>query len=123
MFQNGLIHKVITKKSYLEGFLIFSPAVGHPGSTLRKILEEFFKKSQVRNSHYLFLSKSMSTIWLIGRGDACRDCSCGVVGDGGDGTIGDGMRRSLRNDKNNRNYFRMNSSHMFIESLLRGCCW
>ena len=46
--------KVITKKSYLEDLLIFSPAVGHPGSTLRKILEDFFKKSQVRNSHYLF---------------------------------------------------------------------
>lgn len=53
MFQNGPIRKVITKKSYLEDFLIFSPAVGHPGSTLRKILEDFFKKSQVRNSHYL----------------------------------------------------------------------
>ena len=40
----------------------------------------------------------MSMIWLIGRGDACRDCRCGAVGDGGDGTIGDGIRRSLRND-------------------------
>ena len=27
------------------------------GSTLRKILEDFFKKSQVRNSHYLFGQK------------------------------------------------------------------
>ena len=55
MFQNGPIRKVITKKVIFEDFLIFSPAVGHPGSTLRKILEDFFKKSQVRNSHYLFL--------------------------------------------------------------------
>ena len=54
MFQNGPIRKVITKKVIFEDFLIFSPAVGHPGSTLRKILEDFFKKSQVRNSHYLF---------------------------------------------------------------------
>ena len=53
MFQNGPIRKVITKKVIFGDFLIFSPAVGHPGSTLRKILEDFFKKSQVRNSHYL----------------------------------------------------------------------
>ena len=53
MFQNGPIRKVITKKVIFEDFLIFSPAVGHPGLTLRKILEDFFKKSQVRNSHYL----------------------------------------------------------------------
>ena len=58
MFQNGPIRKVITKKVIFEDFLIFSPAVvGHPGSTLRKILEDFSKKSQVRNSHYLFSTK------------------------------------------------------------------
>ena len=56
MFQNGPIRKVITKKVIFEDFSIFSPAAGHPGSTLRKILEDFFKKSQVRNSHYLFSS-------------------------------------------------------------------
>ena len=55
MFQNDPIRKVITKKVIFEDFLIFSPAVGRPGSTLRKILENFFKKSQVRNSHYLFI--------------------------------------------------------------------
>ena len=54
MFQNGPIRKVITKKVIFEDFLIFSPAVGHPGLTLKEILEDFFKKSQVRNSHYLF---------------------------------------------------------------------
>ena len=59
MFQNGPIREVITKKSYLEDFLINSPAVGHPGSTLRKILEDFFKKSQVRNSHYLFFQTGL----------------------------------------------------------------
>ena len=53
MFQNGPIRKVITKKVIFENFLIFSPAEGHPGSTFKKILEDFFKKSQVRNSHYL----------------------------------------------------------------------
>ena len=51
--------KLSQKKSYLEDFLIFSPAVGHPGSTLRKIQEDFFKKSQVRNSHYLFVLYSL----------------------------------------------------------------
>ena len=44
MYQNGPIRKVITKKVIFEDFLIYSPAVGHPGSTLRKILEDFFKK-------------------------------------------------------------------------------
>ena len=44
MFQNGPIRKVIVKKLIFEDFLIFSPAVGHPGSTLRKIFEDFFKK-------------------------------------------------------------------------------
>lgn len=44
MFQNGPIRKVIMKKVIFEDFLIFSPAVGHPGSTLRKISEDFFKK-------------------------------------------------------------------------------
>ena len=54
MFQNGPIRKVIMKKVIFEDFLIFSAAVGLPGLTLKKILEDFFKKSQVRNSHYLF---------------------------------------------------------------------
>ena len=54
MFQNGPIRKVIMKKVIFEDFLFFSQAVGHLGLTLRKILEDFFKKSQVRNSHYLF---------------------------------------------------------------------
>ena len=44
MFQNGPIRKVITIKVIFEDFFIFFPAVGHPGSTLRKILEDFFKK-------------------------------------------------------------------------------
>ena len=69
MFQNGPIRKVITKKVIFEDFLIFSPAVGHPGSTLRKILEDFFKKSQVRNSHYLF-SGDVTHTALQKQGDA-----------------------------------------------------
>jgi hypothetical protein len=44
MFQNGPIRKVITIKVILKTFIFFSPAVGHPGSTLRKISEDFFKK-------------------------------------------------------------------------------
>ena len=44
MFQNGPIRKVIMKKVIFEDFLIFSPAVGHPGSTLIKISDDFFKK-------------------------------------------------------------------------------
>ena len=44
MFQNGPIRKVIMKKVIFEDFLIFSPAIGHPGSTLRKISDDFFKK-------------------------------------------------------------------------------
>ena len=59
MFQNGPIRKVITKKVILEDFLIFSPAIGHPGLKLKGILEDFFKKSQVRNSHYLFQMNSL----------------------------------------------------------------
>ena len=43
MYQNGQIRKVITKKVICEDFLIFSPAVGHPGWTLRKISEDSFK--------------------------------------------------------------------------------
>ena len=44
MFQNGAIRKVIMKKVIFEDFLIFSPALGNPGSTLRKISEDFVKK-------------------------------------------------------------------------------
>ena len=44
MFQNDPIRKVITKKVIFEDFLIFSPDLGHPGSTLRKISEDFLKK-------------------------------------------------------------------------------
>ena len=40
MFQNGPIRKVIMKKVIFEDFLIFSPAVGNPGSTLSKISED-----------------------------------------------------------------------------------
>ena len=53
------------EKVIFEDFLIFSPAVGHPGSTLRKILEDVFKKSQVRNSHYLFWLKFLHTYQFI----------------------------------------------------------
>ena len=42
MVQNGPIRKVITIKSIFEAVSIFSPALGHPGWTLRKISEEFF---------------------------------------------------------------------------------
>ena len=61
MFQNGPIRKVITKKVIFEDFLIFSPAC----SKLRKILEDFFKKSQVRNSHYLFEPEIKSFIFYM----------------------------------------------------------
>ena len=44
MFQNGPIRKVIMKKVIFEDFLIFSPAVGHPGWTLRKFSKDSFKK-------------------------------------------------------------------------------
>ena len=40
MFQNGPIRKVIMKKVIFEDFLIFSPAVGNPGSSLSKISED-----------------------------------------------------------------------------------
>ena len=43
MFQNGPIRKVIMKKVIFEDYLIFSPAVGHPGSTLRKYWKIFSK--------------------------------------------------------------------------------
>jgi len=39
--QNGPIRKVITIKAIFEDIFIFYPAVGHPGSTLRKFSEEF----------------------------------------------------------------------------------
>ena len=44
MIQNGPIRKVITIKVIFEVLFIFSPAVGHPGWTLRKFPEDFFKK-------------------------------------------------------------------------------
>ncbi len=44
MFQNGPIRKVIMKKVIFGDFLIFFPAVGHLGWTLRKFSEDFFKK-------------------------------------------------------------------------------
>ena len=44
MIQNGPIRKVFTIKVIFDNFFIFCPAVGHPGSTLRKISEDFFKK-------------------------------------------------------------------------------
>ena len=44
MFQNGPIRKVIMIKVIFEDFLIFSPAVGHSGWTLRKFSEDSFKK-------------------------------------------------------------------------------
>ena len=44
MFQNGPIRKVIMIKVIFEDFLIFSPAVGHPGWTLRKFSKDSFKK-------------------------------------------------------------------------------
>ena len=44
MFQNGPIRKVIMIKVIFEDFLIFFPAVGNTGWTLRKFSEDFFKK-------------------------------------------------------------------------------
>ena len=44
MFQNGPIRKVIMIKVIFEDFLFFSPAVGHPGWTLRKFSKDSFKK-------------------------------------------------------------------------------
>ena len=43
MVQNGPIRKVITIKVIFEDIFIFSPAVGHPGSTLRKFSEDLKK--------------------------------------------------------------------------------
>ena len=45
MVQNGPIRKVITIKVIFEDLFIFSPAVGHHGSTLRKFSEDFFRKT------------------------------------------------------------------------------
>ena len=36
IFQNGPIHKDITIKMIFADFFIFSPAVGHPGWTVKK---------------------------------------------------------------------------------------
>ena len=44
MVQNGPIRKVITIKVIFEDLFIFSPAVGHPGWTLRKFQKIFQKK-------------------------------------------------------------------------------
>ena len=44
MVQNGPIRKVITIKVIFEDIFIFSPAVGHPGWTLRKFSKDSFKK-------------------------------------------------------------------------------
>ena len=46
MVQNGSIRKVITKKTIFEDIFIFSPAVGHPGSTLRKFSKD------LKTTHY-----------------------------------------------------------------------
>ena len=59
MFQNGPIRKVIMKKVIFEDFLIFSPAVGNPGSSLSKILED--KKKQIM----VLLSRLVYKIDLI----------------------------------------------------------
>ena len=40
MVQNGSIRKVITIKTIFEDIFIFSPAVGHPGLTLRKFSDD-----------------------------------------------------------------------------------
>ncbi|MCP4500276.1 MAG: hypothetical protein GY822_09985 [Deltaproteobacteria bacterium] len=45
MVQNGPIRKVITIKVIFEDLFIFSPAIGHPGWTLRKYLVDFFIKA------------------------------------------------------------------------------
>ena len=44
MFQNDPIRKDIIIKVIFEDFLFFSPAVGHPGLTLRIFSEDSFKK-------------------------------------------------------------------------------
>ena len=44
MVQNGPIRKVKTMKAIFEDIFIFSPAVGHPGSTLKKFSEIFIKE-------------------------------------------------------------------------------
>ena len=44
MVQNGPIRKVITIKVIFEDIFIFSPAVGHPGWTLRKFSKDLKKK-------------------------------------------------------------------------------
>ena len=52
MFQNGPIRKVITKKVIWRLFNFFTRSSCR--SSWLDTLEDFFKKSQVRNSHYLF---------------------------------------------------------------------
>ena len=43
MVQNGPIRNVISIKAIFEDIFIFSPAVGHPCSTLRTFSGNFFK--------------------------------------------------------------------------------
>ena len=75
MIQNGPIRKVFTIKVIFDYFFIFCPAVGHHGSTLRKFLEDFFKKSQVRNSHYLFLKLFMDSVDCVAKTTRTDDLS------------------------------------------------
>ena len=58
MFQNGPIRKVITKKVIFEGFLIFSPAVGHLARHLEKSWKNFSKnrRSAIVITCYLIMS-------------------------------------------------------------------
>ena len=44
MVQNGPIRKVIMREAIFKDNFIFSPAVRHPGSTLRKISEIFVEE-------------------------------------------------------------------------------
>ena len=54
MVQNGSIRKVITKKTIFEDIFIFSPAVGHPGSTLRKFSEDLKKHIMILLSRLMY---------------------------------------------------------------------
>jgi len=55
MVQNGPIRKVITIKVIFEDIFIFSPAVGHPGWTLRKFSKDLKKK---HNNSYINIGVS-----------------------------------------------------------------
>ena len=54
MVQNGPIRKVITIKVIFEDIFIFSPAVGHPGSTLRKFSEDLKKHIMILLSRLMY---------------------------------------------------------------------